>query len=327
MREQRGLFTQNVIAIIWDFDKTLSPVYMQEPLFRAYGIDSERFWEEVHNLPDYYRRAGIHVQPDTCYLGHLLTYVREGRMPGLTNAKLRELGGEIEFFPGVAELFDALEGVMETPRFQEIDLRVEHYVVSTGLAEIVRGTAIAPRLAGIWASEFIEEPAPPDFDPAGAPREAPISQIASFLDNTTKTRAIFEINKGVNKIPHFDVNATIPEDARRVPIEQMIYVADGPSDIPSFSVVRRYGGMAYAVYDPSSTAHFAKADQLRKDGRVDSFGPADYCRGSHTHMWLVLQVQKIADRIVKTREEALARRVAPGPVHIEDSVVQTAREE
>ncbi len=316
---EKGLWLQNIIAIIWDFDKTLSPEYMQGPLFRAYNVDAERFWGEVHALPGYYRRAGIHVQADTCYLGHLLTYVNSGRMPGLTNAKLRAFGGELELYPGVLELFESLEQVLETPPFRAGDLHLEHYVVSTGLAEMVRGSKVASRLSGVWASEFIEEPAQPGFDADGCPQEGPISQIASFLDNTTKTRAIFEINKGANKLPELTVNDTMPEEERRVPIDQMIYVADGPSDIPSFSVVRKHGGLAFAVYDPQSSQHFAQADKLRQDNRVDSFGPADYRHGTHTSMWLTLQVQNIAERMMRKRKEALGRRVAPGPVHIEDN--------
>lgn len=318
MRE-KGLWLQNIIAIIWDFDKTLSPGYMQAPLFRAYGIDEDRFWSEVHALPAYYRRAGIHVQPDTCYLGHLLTYVKAGRMPGLTNAKLRELGGELDFYPGAPELFERLEQALETQPFRAGDLHLEHYVVSTGLAEMIRGSRIASRLSGVWASEFIEEPAPPDFDFDSAPKEGPIAQIASFLDNTTKTRAIFEINKGTNKLPALTVNDSMPEEERRVPIDQMIYVADGPSDIPSFSVVRKNGGRAFAVYDPKSELHFAQADKLRQDNRVDSFGPADYREGTHTSMWLSLQVRNIAERMMRKRKEALESRVARGPVHIEES--------
>jgi len=312
------LWLQNIIAIIWDFDKTLSPGYMQAPLFREYGIDEEQFWREVHALPAYYRRAGIHVQPDTCYLGHFLTYVKAGRMPGLTNAKLRALGGELELYPGVAEMFARLEQTIETGPFREGDLHLEHYVVSTGLAEMIRGSRIAPHLSGVWASEFIEEPAPPDFDFDGTPKEGPIAQIASFLDNTTKTRAIFEINKGANKLPALTVNDSMPAEERRVPIDRMIYVADGPSDIPSFSVVRKNGGRAFAVYDPKSEQHFAQADQLQKEDRVDSFGPADYREGTHTSMWLARQVRDIAGRMMKNRKEAFERRVAPGPSHIED---------
>lgn len=315
---QKGLFLQNIIAIIWDFDKTLSPQYMQSPLFKAYGLDEAQFWAEVKALPEYYRRGGVHVQQDTCYLGHLLTYVQEGLMPDLTNARLRELGAEIEFFPGVPELFDRLNEALREPKFQDGDLRLEHYVVSTGLAEMIRGSRIAGRLSGIWASEFVESSAKPGYDRAGAPLPGPISQIAGFLDNTTKTRAIFEINKGVNKLPNISVNDMIAEEDRRVPVRNMIYVADGPSDIPSFSVVRKHGGTAFAVYDTASEEQFAQVVALQRAGRVDDYGPADYTPGSQTDKWLRLQVRQIAERIMADRRRALESRVGPGPRHIVD---------
>src|SRR5690606_8251255 len=155
----KGLFFQNVIALIWDFDRTLSPHYMQRPLFQAYGVDEKQFWEENNQLPQYYERAGVRVHPETCYLGHILSYVQAGTFPDLTNARLRELGGRIEFFPGVPEVFDELSGILEEKAFRDADLHLEHYVVSTGLAEMIRGSKIADRLSGIWASEFIEVPA------------------------------------------------------------------------------------------------------------------------------------------------------------------------
>lgn len=310
---ERSFFPQNVIALIWDFDHTLSPHYMQQPLFAAYGIDERVFWEEVNALPDYYRRAGIHLQRDTCYLGHLLSYVRHGRMPDLTNARLRELGAQIRFFPGVPDIFRRIKAIVAKPAFEPLELRVEHYVVSTGLAEMIRGSAIAPLLDGIWASEFIEQAARPGEDLSGTPPGGPISQIASFLDNTTKTRALFEINKGVNVEPSITVNDMIPEQQRRVPFQNMIYIADGPSDIPSFSVVRKHGGLAYAVYNPDSDAHFAQAVSLLENGRVDAFGPADFREGSQTDKWLCLQVNRIAERIAEERRNALLRNVGKEP--------------
>lgn len=313
---EKGLFQQNVIALIWDFDKTLSPHYMQAPLFRAYGIDEAAFWAELGLLPDYYRRAGVHVQRDTCYLGHLLSYVRHGRLKGLTNAKLRELGGGIEFHPGIPELFDRLVKVLEERSYGELGLRIEHYVVSTGLAEMIRGSAIADRLSGIWASEFIETPAAPGEDMSGTPVPGEISQIAGFLDNTTKTRALFEINKGVNVNPDYSVNDMIPEEERRVPFRNMIYIADGPSDIPSFSVVRKGGGLAYAVYDTASTEQYEQVARLQEQGRVHMFGPADYRTGSPTERWLSLQIRRIAERTLRDRKAAFESKVGRGPVHV-----------
>ena len=319
MTSSKGLFLQNVIAIIWDFDRTLSPQYMQAPLFRAYGVDEVQFWKEVNALPAYYARAGVHVQPDTCYLGHLLTYVRTGRMAGLSNARLRALGAEIELFPGVPELFDVLAEVLGRPAFVEGDLRLEHYVVSTGLTEMIRGSKIASRLAGIYASEFIEVPAEPGAELDSQPCSGAISQIAGLLDNTTKTRALFEINKGVNRHPDISVNDMIPDEERRVPFRNMIYIADGPSDIPSFSVVRRQGGLAYAVYDPASESQYEQAVRLQETHRVNMIGPADYRQDSPTGRWLLLQVRRMAERIMSERRRVLEDRVQPSPTHVPDN--------
>lgn len=320
---EKGLFLQNVVAVIWDFDKTLSPNYMQKPLFDAYDIDEDIFWSEVNALPDYYKRAGISVQRDTCYLGHLLSFVRAGRMPGLTNARLRELGAGIEFFAGIPELFGALRASIALPRYEEHDIRLEHYVVSTGLVEMIRGSRIADYLDGIYGSEFIEEPAQPGYDRAHAPKHGLVSQIAGFLDNTTKTRALFEINKGVNKEPGITVNDFIPEDERRVPFTNMIYIADGPSDIPSFSVVKKFGGQTCAVYAPDVEREFRQALSLQENGRVAFCAPADYREGTHTYRWLNNQVLRIADRMIVERKATLMGKVGRGPTHAPEDVPNT----
>jgi molybdopterin-biosynthesis enzyme MoeA-like protein len=312
----KGLFLQNVIAVIWDFDKTLSPFYMQKPLFEAYDIDEDVFWREVNGLPAFYEKAGIRVPRDTCYLGHLLSYSKSGRMPGLNNARLRELGANITFFPGIPEIFDNLMRVVAKPVFREGDLRLEHYVVSTGLLEMVRGSKINDKLAGIWASEFIEEPAGPGYDVNDCPKAGAISQIAGFLDNTTKTRALFEINKGVNKEKSITVNDYIPEEERRVPFKNMIYVADGPSDIPSFSVIKKHGGLTFAVYDPNSKEHYKQVLSLHENGRVEHFGAADYREGTETDRWLQAHVERIAERMMDERKRATSSKVSKEPTHI-----------
>lgn len=312
----KGLFLQNVIALIWDFDKTLSPSYMQRAIFRAYGVDEDAFWKEVRALPSYYARAGIKVQEDTCYLTHLLSYVQHGVMPDLSNARLRELGAEIDLFPGLPEAFDDLRRVLEGPRYAEAEIKLEHYVVSTGLYALIEGSPIAEQLDGIWASVFIEDPAAPGTDLTGTPASRPIAQIAGFLDNTTKTRAIFEINKGVNKEPSINVNDKIDESKRRVPFTNMIYVADGPSDVPSFSVIRKHGGKTFAVYDEHSDAHMRQVNELLKQGRVDMYGPANYTPSSPTLRWLKLTIQEIADQILEVRDDALKKAVKRGPKHL-----------
>ena len=320
---------QNVIALVWDFDKTLIPGFMQDPVFREYGIDDAQFWREVNALPAHYRKAGVTVSPDNAYLNHMITYAVHGRMPQLTNARLRELGAGIVFYPGLPGFFPYLQGVLkEVADADKFDLRLEHYIISAGLRELVLGSAIQPYVDGVWASEFIETPANPGFDsnavdpPDGGPPAAPlfpmggISQIAVAYDNTSKTRALYEINKGSNKNPAIDVNATMRPEDRRVPFENMIYIADGPSDVPAFSVIRENKGTAYAVYDDESPSSLEQADNLRRDGRVDHFGPADYRPESSTARWLSLRVRKIAETIIGQRRDALKKNVGTAPRHL-----------
>ena len=320
---------QNVIALVWDFDRTLIPGFMQDPIFREYGIDAAQFWREVNALPAYYKRLGINVSPDNAYLNHLITYTAHGHMPRLTNSKLRELGARIEFHPGLPDFFPHLQKVLgQVPDADRFELHLEHYIVSAGLREMIDGSAIRPFVEDIWASEFIEAPAHPGFDPDATldldesksaaslfPVEG-ISQIAVAYDNTSKTRALFEINKGSNKNSAIDVNATMRREDRRVPFENMIYIADGPSDVPAFSVVRHNGGTAFAVYDDDQPQSLEQADNLRKEGRVDHFGPADYRLESSTARWLSLRVRQIATAIIEQRRETLKKNVGTVPRHL-----------
>lgn len=315
-----NLHRPNIVACIWDFDKTLIPGYMQWPIFEEYGIDEEKFWKEVNAMPALYARRGQRVSPDILYLNHLLTYARAGRLPGLNNRKLRELGRRLKFYQGLPDLFPALkEFVAREPLYARFEIRLEHYVISTGLSEIVRGSAIAPHLEAVYGCEFIENPLPPDFDRQkefAIGEEGEIGQIGVMVDNTIKTRYIYEINKGTNKLATIDVNSKIAEEDRRIPIRNMIYIADGPSDVPVFSVVRKGGGRTYAVYEPKNEKEFAQNDGLRESGRVHHFGRADYREKSDTYMWLTTQVRKICDRIVEECQQALNRRVGSPPRHL-----------
>ena len=315
-----SLHRPNIVACIWDFDKTLIPGYMQWPIFHEYGIDEKKFWKEVNAMPALYERRGQHVSTDILYLNHLLTYARAGRLPGLNNRKLRELGKRLQFYQGLPEFFPALKQLVAVdPNYARFDIRLEHYVISTGLAEMVRGSEIAPHLEQVYGCEFIESPLPPDFDQQKEfelEGDAEIGQIGVMVDNTIKTRYIFEINKGTNKLKSIDVNAKIAQEDRRVPLRNMIYIADGPSDVPVFSVVRKGGGRTYAVYEPKNEKEFAQNDELRESGRVHHFGRADYREKSDTYMWLTTQVRKICDRIVEECQLALNRRVGSPPRHI-----------
>jgi hypothetical protein len=323
------LFTQNIIACVWDFDKTLIPAYMQAPLFRRYAVDEATFWAETNALVENYRKRGYHISPEISYLNHLLTYVRAGRMAGLSNQVLRECAAEIKFYPGLPGFLESSRAwVKAKPEYSKHEIHLEHYVVSTGLAEMIRGSGIAPFIDGIWACEFIEKPLQPGFleqNELSIESAAEIAQIGVMIDNTTKTRAIFEINKGTNRNPAIDVNAKVMPEDRRIPLQNMIYIADGPSDVPSYSVVKKGGGKTYAVYNPAVRAEFEQNDRLRQSGRIDHYGPADYTENSATANWLHLHIEKICDRIVTDREAAVSARMARPPRHLNASPEEEAR--
>lgn len=319
---KKTLHRQNIVACVWDFDKTLIPGYMQTPIFKAYGIDEEAFWKEVNALPAIYAERGTRISQDTIYLNHLLSFVKNGELKGLTNARLRELGKELVFYPGTIDLFNRLKAVAESkPEYQKHNIKLEHYIISTGLAEMIRGSEIAPHVDGIFGCEFIEAPLPPHYsrqDELPLHMEFEISQIGTIVDNTIKTRFIFEINKGSNKNPKIDVNASMERSDRRVPIDRMIYTADGPSDVPVFSVVKSNGGKAYAVFNPDSEAEFAQNDALLHAGRIHAYGPADYTEKSTSAKWLRMHVRQICDNIVEECEHALAKNVRSAPRHLHD---------
>lgn len=310
-------FQQNVLAVVWDFDKTLISHYMQDPLFEAYGVDAKSFWDEVNALPALYARQGVPVNAETIYLNHLLAYVRSGRFAGLTNAKLRELGQKLKFFPGVLELFQASRALVDREPYRTFDLKVEHYIVSTGLAEVIRGSQVAPWIETVWGCELLEStyvPGPNGLEPT--PNPGCVTEIAATIDNTTKTRALFEISKGVNKHPEVSVNQKMAESDRRVPLSHMIYVADGPSDVPAFSVVKKGGGKTLAVYRSHDPASFKQARLLQEDQRVDHFAEADYRDGSNASMWILSNLQDAADRIVDDHRRALVEGQHSVPRHL-----------
>ncbi len=317
------LFLQNIIACIWDFDKTLSPGYMQAPIFERYKVDPKKFWKEVEQLPDYYKKNGLDlISTDTLYLNHLLTYARQGKFKELNNATLRKLGSQIELYEGLPDFFDKIKHfVSMNPEYVQHEIQVEHYIVSTGLRQMILGSGIAPYVDGVWGCEFVEDAPPPGYldgnKKTGSEKTKIISQIAYALDNTTKTRAVFEINKGSNKIPDIEVNATIPDEDRRVPFQNMIYIADGPSDIPVFSLINRFGGRTFAVYQPGSSREFSQVNNLQKQKRVQSYGEANYTESSQTSMWIENAVTEICNQIVKNRERALGDKIGKPPRHLE----------
>lgn len=298
----------NKIAIVWDFDKTLIDGYMQEPIFKEYGIDPVKFWKEVNSLPEkYMEEQSVKVNPETIYLNHFINYVKQGKMEGLNNEKLRELGKKLIFYKGIPEIFQEIDDMIRNEqKYKEYNIEVEHYIVSTGFKEMIEGSKIRKYITDIWGCELIE-----GLDKSGGKI---ISEIAYTIDNTSKTRALFEINKGTNFRKEIQVNSTIPEEKRRVQFKNMIYIADGPSDVPAFSVVNKNGGATFAVYRGGDIKSFRQAEKLREDGRVNMYAMANYSKNTTAYMWVTTKIKEFADRI---REEERSKIIpSPPPKHI-----------
>lgn len=291
----------NIIAVIWDCDKTLIDGYMQDPLFEYYGVNSAAFWTANGDEIERSRKQGIRVNEDTFYLNSFVRAAHNGTFKDLGNAKLREFGAKQKFYPGIPEIFKhTKEMFKDNKSYSEYGIQVEHYIVSTGFAEVIRGSVLMDYVEDIWGCELLED------------ENGLINEIVYTIDNTTKTRAIFEINKG-KEVP---VNSKIPESLRRVRFENMIYIADGPSDIPAFSVVKKGGGATFAIYPKGDLKAMNQVEQMRADGRVDMYAEADYLEGTTAYMWITSKIQQIADRIRNEEKDKITSATSSVPRHL-----------
>lgn len=296
----------NIIAVVWDFDKTLVDGYMQDPIFEHYKQDANKFWTEVNALPSKYESQGIKVNKDTIYLNQFIKYTKEEKFKGLNNNKLREFGGNLKFYNGIPEIFKKTkEKIEKNTKYKLYGIEVEHYIVSKGMKQIIEGSNIRNYIKQVWACELIE-----DIDP-NKPEEKIISEIGYTIDNTSKTRALFEINKGVGIWEDIDVNMKIEKEFRRVQFENMIYIADGPSDIPAFSVIKKNGGSTFAIYPKGKEKEFKQVEQMRKDGRIDMFAEADYSEGTTAYMWIMNKIEEYADRIYNKERAKISLNSTP----------------
>jgi hypothetical protein len=298
---------QNVIAVIWDFDKTLIPGYMQEPLFNHFKADGSAFWQENQRLIRELKDKGVEVNSDTFYLNLILRHVKGGEWPGLSNDLLFSLGSQIKVREGAAALLQKIKALGDNERYKRHNIAFENYIVSTGLKRMVMGSELGALVDHIWGCEFTE-------DDAGS-----VSEVAYSIDNTTKTRAIFEINKGVHFLGgNVDVNTKIAKEDRRVQFSNMVYVADGPSDVPAYSIVNQYGGSTLAVYDRESPDNqsFLQAKELLDTDRVDIIAEADFLEGSLAYKWIMSEVTEMADSIIRRHEESWQRYKRGTPGHI-----------
>jgi hypothetical protein len=288
---------QSIIGIVYDYDQTLSPTYMQdEVLFPKFGINPAEFWKRCKVLVE---EQGF--ESELAYLKAMIDYLE---MDGPSNADLEELGKGLQFFPGLPEMFGELDGILSDEQ-RAMGVKIEHYIVSSGIKALIQGSRLRPFIKEIFGCEFAENSA------------GRISFPRRVISHTAKTQYLFRINKGMLD-PSEDVNDHMPDHLRPIPFPNMIYLGDGPTDVPCFTVMKRFGGHSIAVYNPNDKTRisFRKAFQLSGvAGRIKHIAPADYRAGSHLRLIIEETVLEIAARIVETRRREIMDNTVAAPTH------------
>ena len=261
-----------IIALIYDFDGTLSPGNMQEFGFiQAIGQTPEEFWSKSNTVPEGQEVSSI--------LSYMKLMIDEARAKGiaLTRESFVSFGKGIELYPGVREWF-AL--VNEYGRRHGV--KVEHYINSSGQTELIEGTTIAKEFKKIFACSFW-------YDESGV-----AVWPAVAVDYTAKTQFLFKIAKGIMDISdNTRVNESQKEDEKPIPFSHMIYFGDGTTDVPCMKIVKMFGGNSIAVYDPASERKSATARKLLRQNRVNFICQADYRVGSQMYEVVTTIIDKI----------------------------------
>lgn len=260
-----------IVAIMYDFDKTLSPRDMQEYAFiPGIGMKAEDFWSKCNEL--------VCANDMDSILAYMYFMLHQSRQHGLrlTREEFRNHGKYVVLFDGVEEWFNRINDYGE-----EHGVQIEHYVISSGLKEIIEGTPIGKYFTKIYAAEFFYNENGEAVWPAMA------------VNYTSKTQFVYRINKGVLDVTdHSRLNQSTPEDAKRISFSNMIYIGDGLSDVPCMKLVKTSGGHSVAVYQDEK----AQAVDLLKQGRVSYIAHADYTEGGK----LDTTIKAIIDQIKAT---------------------------
>ena len=245
--------TKPIVAIMYDFDKTLSTKDMQEYGFiPGIGMSADDFWGECNKLTRENKMDQI--------LSYMYVMLKEARGKKLLNREeFNKLGSTVELCPGVESWFERVNAYGES-----IGVTVEHYIISSGVKEIIEGTPIAKYFKEIYAAEFL-------YDEDGVP-----IWPAMAVNYTSKTQFLFRINKGVLDVTeHRELNTYRAENERRIPFCNMIYIGDGFTDVPCMKLTKVNGGHAIAVYNDENDS----AKNIMEQGRVDYIAKTDYREG------------------------------------------------
>ncbi|HPE15885.1 MAG TPA: HAD family hydrolase [Oscillospiraceae bacterium] len=262
--------TRPALALLYDFDKTLCTKDMQEYSFIPdVNMTADEFWRESNTLA-----AGKKMDRVLAYM-HVMLERAHAAKKSIQRERFVALGKDLEFYPGVEGWF---ERINQTGR--DAGVRVEHYIISSGLHEIIEGSSIYKAFREVFACEFLYD----ENNIACWPK--------NVVNYTTKTQFLFRINKGVLDLSNdVDLNKYTPEDERPVPFRNMIYIGDGLTDVPCMKLVKVNGGCSVAVYQKGKKA---KVEELLQDGRVNFITPADYSENSELDRIVRDTVRKMA---------------------------------
>ena len=276
-----------VIAVIFDFDDTLVPD-STTALLESRGINATEFWSEL--IPPLVDRG---YDPPLAYLRLILEWIGPDQPLGpLTNEELREFGASLDsrFYPGLPGMFVELKDTMADYR----DTSIEFYIVSGGLQDVIGGSRIVTdHFDGYYGCQLDEGP------------DGTIRHVKRCVTFTEKTRYLFEINKGVpiDKSRRNPMLVNNRADHRRIPFKNMIYVGDGLTDIPCFSLVRERGGRTFGVWSRTKSPKTAFQDLLQ-ERRVDSLHSPDYRNDADLGAMIRAAVQTLAASIELDAEQA-----------------------
>ena len=261
-----------IIALVYDFDGTLSPGNMQEFGFiQTIGKTPEEFWKMSDNIAIGQDASNV--------LAYMKLMFDEAHKSGirLSRAEFRKFGKHIRLFEGVRDWFSLVNAYGASK-----GVRIEHYINSSGLKEIIEGSPIAHEFKHIFAGTFI-------YNEAG---EAEWPGIA--VDFTAKTQFLFKISKGIfSSRDNKRVNESWTDDQKRIPFPHMIYFGDGQTDVPCMKIVNMFGGNSVAVYAPGDESGRAVAAKLKRQGRVNFVTPAVYTKDSRTFHVVCAIIDKI----------------------------------
>lgn len=287
-----------IVAICYDFDKTLSPKDMQEfGLIPKLNCSSKEFWNQSNGMA---KKEGMDK-----ILAYMLTILKKaGHDISITEKDFNNLGKEIELFPGVDTWFDRINKIAE-----EAHVKVEHYIISAGLKEIIQGTSIARFFKGIYASTFLYEASGKAYWPR---------QVVNY---TTKTQYLFRINKDCLDLSDEDsVNEYREDEERRIPFTNFIYIGDSETDIPAMKIVKNGGGIAIGVYNPE-TKNMDKVMPLLKQKRIDFLMPADYSENSRIEQLVRTSLKKIAESNTLTILNRQQKRYVKHLEHVREFII------